>query len=241
MNKFKTALLASAGSVILAGAAFAADLPMKSAAPMVGPIPYTNWTGGYIGGHIGVGSSDATCAPGGPAYADCAGMFYNSTLRGHDTNFLLGVQAGYDWQDRYFVYGVVGDWSWTNLKSNAVGQSGSVSYESKVNWLASFRGRAGIALDNTLIYATGGVALGSFGETPFQGKNFAYNFTATQVGWVAGMGVEHRISRNWSVNFEYLHYDLGNDTKTYTAGGESYTHTFTHVVDTGRIGFNYRF
>ena len=57
MNKFKSALLASAGSVILAGAAFAADLPMKSAAPMVAPIPYTTWTGAYIGGHIGVGSS----------------------------------------------------------------------------------------------------------------------------------------------------------------------------------------
>ena len=39
-------------------------------------------------------------------------------LSGHDTNFLLGVQAGYDWQDRYFVYGVAADWTWTNLKSS---------------------------------------------------------------------------------------------------------------------------
>lgn len=240
MKRWKLTLLTSASSVLLAGSAFAADLPTKTA-PMAAPIPYMNWTGPYIGGHIGVGSSDASCAPGGPAYADCAGMFYNSTLRGHDTNFLAGVQAGYDFQDRYFVYGVVGDWSWTNLKSNAVGQSGSVSYESKVNWLASFRGRAGIALDNTLIYATGGVALGNFGETTMLGKTNSYNVTTTQVGWVAGLGVEHRFTRNWSVNFEYLHYDLGNSTKSYTNDSESYTHTFTHVVDTGRIGLNYRF
>ena len=87
--------------------------------------------------------------------------YYHSD-HGRDINVLGGVQAGYDWQyGRSFVFGVVGDWTWTNLKTNVSNMSGSISYESKVNWLASFRGRAGLALDDTLVYVTGGLGVGN--------------------------------------------------------------------------------
>ena len=61
-----------------------------------------------------------------------------------------------------------------------------------------------------------------------------------KVGWVGGMGVEHKLNRTWSVNAEYLHYDLGKSTGSVGANGYSYTHEFNHVVDVLRVGVNYR-
>ena len=240
MKTLKLTLLASAGIVALAGSSYAADLPLKAAAPVA--LPVANWTGPYVGAHIGVGGAQNGCRPGGVTSSGytCAGNDGEDT--GRDISFVGGVQAGYDWQDRYFVYGIAADWSWTGIKSKTVGNSGSVSHTSRVNWLASFRGRAGLAVDTTLIYVTGGVALGNFKENVLIGLSGANTtFSDTIVGWVAGVGVEHRFSRNWSVALEYLHYDFGSTNHTYTStGGSSYNHDFTHVVDAVRVGLNYR-
>ena len=82
----------------------------------------------------------------------------------------------------------------------AFSNSGSASWESKVNWLASFRGRAGLTLDTNLIYLTGGVALGDFKNSLWVGTSSgAADLTQTRVGWVAGLGFEHKFNNNWSV------------------------------------------
>lgn len=238
-------LLATASGVVLAGSAQAADLPLKAVAPAA--IPYANWTGPYIGAHAGVGSSNSTCRPDftgnpGGACASYAYAYYGNTWTASDTSGLIGVEVGYDWQQRYFVYGVAADWSWTGLKGRSVGCSGSCSYEAKVNWLASFRGRAGMALDDTLIYVTGGLALGGVEDKTFVGHPTLPNstFDDVRVGWVAGVGAEHKFSRNWSAKLEYLHYDLGKTSEQVSANGYSYAHEFAHVVDVLRAGVNYR-
>jgi outer membrane immunogenic protein len=238
MKHWKQTLLASASCVVLAGSAYAADLPLK-AGPVV--LPVASWTGPYIGAHIGAGSYQNTCRVGGISIDGYNCSRGDNTDFGRDVSFLGGVQAGYDWQDRYFVYGVVADWTWTSLKTKTFGNSGSISYESKVNWLASFRGRAGLALDNTMVYMTGGVAVGNFDENIQQGSAQATSFNDTLVGWVAGAGIEHRFNRNWSAMLEYLHYDFGTNNHIYTpTAGNTYNHDFTHVIDAVRVGLNYR-
>ena|ERR1044071_6103001 len=239
MTNWKRTLLATASGIVLAGSAQAADLPLK-AAPMA--LPITNWTGFYIGGHIGAGTSLDTCglAAGGNSYA-CSDYGRNLTAR--DTGFVGGVNAGYDWQDRSFVYGVAADWTWTSIHSKIVDVSGSSGYQSKVNWLASFRGRAGLAVENTLVYATGGLALGNFKECIAcggTGTDWAHSSTNTWVGWVAGVGVEHKFNRNWSVDFKYLHYAFGSRDIDTTYSTTTYHHRFSHSVDVATIGLNYR-
>jgi len=237
MKHWKQTLLASASGVVLASSAYAADLPLKAAAPAY--MPVANWTGPYIGGHIGVGSHHSTCNTVGDY--NCAGNAEVAAVTNQDTNFLLGVQAGWDWQDRYFVYGIAADWTWTNMKGRTVGSSGSKSWESKVNWLASFRGRAGLALDNNLIYVTGGVAVGEFENNVHIASETNAILKQTRVGWVAGAGFEHKFNRNWSFFAEYLHYDFGNWEQSHSGPTYSYTHKFDSVIDVGRVGMNYRF
>src|SRR5258705_13444439 len=65
MKTLKQALLASAGVVVMTGSVYAADLPLKAAGPML--LPVSNWTGPYIGAHVGAASYQSTCAVAGPS------------------------------------------------------------------------------------------------------------------------------------------------------------------------------
>jgi outer membrane immunogenic protein len=233
------------------GGALAADLPLK-AAPMA-PIAVSNWQGGYIGAHVGVARLNTICDPGyGGAYGYYSCGYGPQTLSGSDTNVLGGVQIGYDWQDRTFVYGVVADWSWTGLKVKQQNSGNSFGFEAKIDWLASFRGRAGLAVENTLVYVTGGVALGGVKAQGVGGPSCdcnGYTYSTldkTRVGWVAGVGFEHKLtsSPRWSVVGEVLYYDLGRESGGAGCSGCSsfvYNNEYHFEVVSARVGVNYKF
>ena len=72
---------------------------------------------------------------------------------------------GYNWQQGSFVYGLEGDWSWIGARTSYLlpginGGGADLSSSFDLNWLATLRGRAGLALDATLVYVTGGAAVG---------------------------------------------------------------------------------
>src|ERR1700754_2663240 len=79
----KRVLLSAVAFSVLAAPAFAADMPARTytKAPVyTPPQAIYNWTGFYIGGHVG-----GAFAPSG-------------SLDGNDGRFLGGVQAGFDYQ-----------------------------------------------------------------------------------------------------------------------------------------------
>lgn len=262
MKKLRTQLLATAAVVAMGGSAYAADMGMPvKAAPAPAPIPYTNWQGFYIGGLVGAARLNETASP---SYTQtstsrpfvnpspCGGSFYSQpgSCSTAATGVAAGVEIGYDWQDRYFVYGVAADWTWTGLKhSQSKTQSGTTAWthQAKVDWLASFRGRMGLAVDNTLVYFTGGLALGevksSVRATTDAGLLYDWGtLSKVQAGWVAGLGVEHKFNQNWSIKAEALYYDLGRSSATGTAAArETYQTEFTHEVIVGRVGLAYHF
>jgi outer membrane immunogenic protein len=260
MKKVRTHLLATAAVVALSGSAFAADMGLPMKAPPPAPIPYAGWQGWYIGGAVGAARLNTTgTLTGGSESGDslpgtCSGGAFDRTAIGScstgTTGFTAGVQVGYDWQTRYFVYGVVADWTWTGLKHtvrNTVASS-LPFFRAQVDWLATFRGRMGLAVDDTLVYFTGGLALGqlrsSMGNGPnvFSSANFDNALNKVQAGWVAGAGVEHKLTQNWSVFGEFLYYDFGHKSNTVAAtAGNTYTSEFTHEIFQGKVGLNYRF
>lgn len=86
------------------------------------------------------------------------------------------------------------------------------------------RARLGYApTDRLLAYATGGLAYGNSSlstglSRPSPGltgrENGANNCergsaAATKVGWTVGAGLEWALTGAWSVDAEYLYYDLG--------------------------------
>jgi outer membrane immunogenic protein len=127
---------------------------------------------------------------------------------------------------------------------------GQFTASEKLNWLGTLRGRFGMVVANrALIYATGGLAYGSFDlATNFAAP--AFNFPATgnvtHAGYTLGGGVEWAYDARWSTKLEGLYYNLG--TTTLLAGDTTGNFpTFIRGKDFElqggiiRLGLNYKF
>jgi outer membrane immunogenic protein len=210
-----------AGVAILAlgvASASAADIarrPMPYKAPAYVEAPFT-WTGLYAG------------AFGGGAWgrSDFSAPLTTGTF---DTDgWLAGGTLGYNYQTGNIVLGIEGDAAWTDIKGTAA--CGALTCETKNNWLATVRGRAGYAFGRFLPYITGGAAFGDI-KTSVSGLGSS---NETRVGWTAGGGLEANIAGPWSAKVEYLYVDLGSGS-SILGSDASFT---TNIV---RAGINYKF
>lgn len=221
MQKYKGFLLATASGVVFAPGVQAADLPLKAAPAYV---PAVSWQGWYGGFHVGAASQRGD-----------SNIVGSSGYANDSINFIGGGQIGYNWQRGNFVYGLEADIS--GLAGNTNTSDGYITYGNSISWLATFRGRWGLAVSDTLVYATAGIAVGGVKNT-FQILGLGdYSASKTRVGWVVGGGVEHMWSRNWTLGLEALFVDLGR----YTGLKDGFTHRFSNQAVIGRFKANYRF
>ena len=119
-----------------------------------------------------------------------------------------------------------------------------LSMSRDLNWLSSVRGRVGYTWDQTLFYATGGIAWGNFGYAASAafGPSASTSFSDTKTGWVIGGGAEWAFSPGWSLRAEYLHYEFaGTSRAVSTAGGTVNFGWQDTSVDVVRTGVTYRF
>jgi outer membrane immunogenic protein len=247
MKKF---LLAGAAlAFISANPAFAADLPMK-APPMAAPVAVYNWTGFYIGGHVGGGWGDLgsiELAPGTTAFPTGT-VFSKHNLSG----FLGGVQGGFNWQaSNNFVLGVEGEYSWADLTGSETTVSVVNRFVSnntaKTKDLALVTGRLGYAANNWLFFVKGG---GAWGQGSSNGTGFLANGTffdttssgTNRSGWVVGGGVEWGFAPSWSAKIEYNHIDFGSSTVAVNSSrGTTNFVSSSETIDLVKGGINYRF
>ena len=145
MKKF---LLATVALASISAPALAADLgarPYYNNAPAYA-APIYNWTGFYIGGHIGGAFSGSN-------------SFNGLVLNDHNSRLMGGVQAGADWQFApNWVLGVEGQYSW--LGSNNVNAvfPGGFFYNNDQRAIGSITGRVGWTWGPGLVYVKGGYA-----------------------------------------------------------------------------------
>src|SRR5262245_44129488 len=151
------------------GSAWAADMLVRPAPPQP---PVYNWTGFYVGAHLGAGwgrkqwaDVDEFCK----FNVACAPL----ELGSHDAKGLLGgLQAGFNWQAGPVVFGIEAQYSWADLKGDhedtisfASGTVvGQLSFEqfnqrdrlfTKVDQIGTIAARLGLAAgpqDRTLFY-----------------------------------------------------------------------------------------
>ena len=240
-------LLATVGTVATAaagGSVQAADMGMPvKAMPL--PAPSVSWAGWYVGVNAGAAWQQMTGGYGPNGVSDeveSPGSISGST-------FIGGGQVGYNWQDGNFVYGLEGDFSGLT-KGNINGGSGfeankGPTMRTSMDWLSTVRGRAGLAVGNTMVYMTGGLAIGrvhdGFAANGFNSDSVAFkNVTKTKVGWTVGGGVEHMLSQNWTVGVEALFVDLGNSTTNFNFDGTNKVAKFSNQAGIGRLKLNYK-
>src|SRR5581483_9206177 len=101
------------------------------------------------------------------------------------------------WQFKNWVVGAAADWSAMDVHGSAyfpavdAGKSDQIA--SRYDWLGTARGRLGYAVDKSLFYGTGGLAVGRVKNTFQFDVTGADNYIAdaeTRVGWTAGAGWE---------------------------------------------------
>lgn len=237
----KRLLLASVGLIALGIAvpASAADLGVRRG-PAVAPVavaPIYNWTGFYIGAHIGWGSVELNST----LLVDIPPFLTGTSFGGTQDGFLGGGQAGFNWQTGAWVLGIEGQISWTDISESATITLGGLTSTStsSVDWLGTLAARVGVASANWLFYVKGGLAfldwsvsntiLGGFGTV---------SAGDTEWGWMVGVGIEYGFTPNWSAKIEYNYMDFDVD-RTSFLGTPLFDHDLTaHVV---KFGINYRF
>jgi outer membrane immunogenic protein len=213
----------------------------------VAPVTF-NWTGCYIGGHLGgVASDDRTINSAG------------GTLDFGAAGFVGGGQAGCDHQfASNWVVGAEGRAAWSSLSSR---HGSSVRFPAfgnltvpaqfglKNDFLASVTARLGYAYGlGWLIYARGGVAwthekIDDAYISPAAGFAIDPSASVMRTGWTLGTGVEWAFATDWSANVEYNYHDFGTKGPIQLISPIEGI-TVAHLKDTihaATVGVNYHY
>jgi outer membrane immunogenic protein len=135
-----------------------------------------------------------------------------------------GGQIGYNFQRGNIVFGIETDFQGSGISDSA----GSLN--SSLDWFGSVRGRLGYAFERALVYGTGGFG---YGQVTNEG------LSQTQTGWVAGAGVEYKITPSWSAKAEYQYFDLGEHGGLNNTGPLDDAYSGRTQFSTFRVGVNY--
>jgi hypothetical protein len=192
--------------------------------------PFRN--GGEPGAGGGGGGLNGAGTPGtGGIAGDSFGVDADTTY----SDALVGLHIGYNWQSGNLVYGVEADIDANNSLDTLLG---------------SLRGRLGWASDRTFVYITAGLAYlsvadsvsnvflggdggsgGDGGEAGGAGGVGAPGIGVAPVvaeggsgaGFVAGLGVEYRLTREIGLGLEGLYYTFEDDNLGITEDGDFFS------------------
>jgi outer membrane immunogenic protein len=200
-------VLGAALSLAITGAAIAADVAPPNYY-YTAPAPLaSSWAGPYIGATLGYEWGRVSNNPTQP------------------TGIEGGLEAGFNWQHGNFVYGGEAD-------INLSGAEDTFSpWQFSNPWFGTLRGRAGVAINNVLLYGTAGLSYGSLTAT----SPGNLSETHTSVGWVAGAGAEIGFAPHWSAKAEWLYIDLADHSFSVTGADNGLSANLL------RLGVNYRF
>jgi outer membrane immunogenic protein len=272
-------------AALLMGSALAADLAVKAPiykAPP--PPPVYSWTGFYVGLNAGVGWGNfdpTTSMVFSPVGAFAASSVTAVNAAGpqsiNPTAFTGGVQAGFNWQAGMFVLGVEGDIESFRLSGTATTTAVypqfapavfTITSSANTTWLATARGRLGVAVNNWLFFVSGGAAFtnlnGAFafndncgfvpacsGGGPAFNSIEAATLSGTKTGYTVGGGVEAALWGNWTAKAEYLYVNFGTVTMTgliaspaviaFGSNNNPFTHSLDLKANILRVGLNYKF
>jgi outer membrane immunogenic protein len=233
-EQMKKILPATVALWALASPAVGADIggrPYYNTTPPPAYAPIYNWTGFYIGGHLGGAFSSSN-------------NFDGLALSDNSARLLGGVQGGFDWQFHpSWVVGVEGQYSWVGGNQlNAAFPPGFI-YNNDQRAIASITARLGWTWGPGLLYVKGGFAhsdnrqtLTTFGGAPVP---FVLDQDPSN-GFTIGGGVEYMFAPNWSAKAEYQFYDFG-DARFLAPGALVPLGSFQNEEHTFKAGINYRF
>ncbi len=217
--------------------------------PAIAPTPAHgfDWGGFYVGAHAGYGAGRASWTDLDPVrHVDVGGG-------------LAGGQFGLNLQVGRIVFGAELDFAWSGIDGGitvATPDPGlgatTLDLATRTDWLGTAAGRIGFAHDRWLVFAKAGAAAAwqrhAWQQTAPGLLTISTSGHHHHAGVLVGAGVEHALTRNWSVKAEYDFIDFGRETVlTYgTAtgllnGNVLAPNTVRQQLHLAKLGVNYRF
>ena len=204
-----------------------------------------------------------------------------SALPGNSpSGVMAGGKLGYNFRiSPQVVVGLEADLQGTALDSQALFEAATqtlalqtltstVRIDQSLDYIGTLRGRLGwLVMPSVLLYATGGLAYANIQTSTFieqtntnsslADASARHRSSDMRFGWTLGAGIEAMLGAGWSINGEYLYYDLGSrnfsagEIAPLLTGGAIGAGTPMHVNDVsistrfeghiGRIGLSYHF
>ncbi|MGX4772212.1 outer membrane protein [Bradyrhizobium guangdongense] len=205
---------------------FGGDMRAQASAASAASSPAAprDWTGVYIGGHLGAGAGTSDFADPYPSFG------FGDRVR--TAGAVAGAQIGVNYQRGHAVVGLEAAGSWSRVEGTFTCFTGfpdpfaaGMNCGSTLDRLATFTGRLGYAADSTLYYVKAGAAVG---HTNFMlnadpvlnamglgNTGGVLNSSTTAWGWTAGAGIEHALDAHWSVVGDYKYVDLGSTPASF--------------------------
>ncbi|MGB5182612.1 MAG: outer membrane beta-barrel protein [Xanthobacteraceae bacterium] len=246
------------GFAMAAVPAQAADMgvPSRSYYPPLPPAIY-DWTGIYLGGHIGGGMLVDSVSQNG---VSLGGFNVANTGNLRPAGVIGGAQVGANYEFAPWVVGVEGTWTESAINGNTViGCAGaapacqipptatfiaSERFTSQAQWFAALTGRVGYAANDWLFYAKAGGAWMRVRYTEDLLTTAGGVTAATQVitdnrtGFTVGAGIEFGLVENLSAKIEYDFYDFGSKNYNFSSITPVSVSSNLHTII---VGLNYRF
>jgi outer membrane immunogenic protein len=237
-------------TIALTAAALAFSTTLVHAADAVVDIP-SDWTGFYVGLNAGYGGYDLEGTfdmndfdPGDTFESEGEGPFDLSP-----EGIVGGVHAGYNYQIDQFVLGIEADLTKMDLSDSVRFPTDDVELSTELDWMATVRGRVGVAFHDFLLYGTAGAAFADFtykadADIDDDDPNEKGSVDVESVGLVLGGGAEYAINESWSLKGELL-YVIFNEEEDTSELVPSQTNDDDSIeikdLYTARIGISYRF
>ena len=235
MKAFTRSLLAviATAAAVASVPVHAADMrmPVKAPPPVPPPVIY-NWSGLYIGGHLGGARAER-----------CLSVDEWDAEVCHDkTGWLGGGQIGYNFQAGQFVFGVEFSGSFSGLGGESrdfPNCCDDARLTSDGKSLLLLTGRVGFAADRALFYITGGGAWSRNKVTLWTDCCGVFSRDIDRQGWTIGGGIEYGITPNFSIAGQYNFVDLGGKDVVFGLNDfHGHTSNELHVFT---VRLNYRF
>jgi outer membrane immunogenic protein len=235
--------------------ALAADIavPATSYYPKFPPPAIYDWTGIYVGGHIGGGIlTDSVSQNGVSASPNATNLTGSGNLS--PAGVIGGGQLGANYEIAPWVIGIEGSWTDSGVQGNTLIGVGSTAivpppvigqerFTSNDLWVAAVAGRVGYAANNWLFYAKAGGAWLHVTYTedllaaPTPVTVSTQNIRDNRTGFTVGAGIEFGLVENLSGKIEYDFYDFGSKNYNFVITPVSVSSSL-HALT---VGLNYRF
>jgi outer membrane immunogenic protein len=255
--------LALAGAVTV-GAARAADIfdgrESRKGSP---PAPRCAlFHGFYLGAHAGTAFHDWSWNDRDAWAKKGWGERLPSTVSDTESGFIGGLQGGFNWQRGCTVFGFEADWSWADLDSTKGHTDGSsiasLTVKSDIDGFGTLRTRAGIVMDNLLLYVTGGLAFANVDrswtlQNDDDDEVKSFKSSETRFGWAAGFGAEWALTDRITIKSETLWLRFDDDSFTAFNNNDNHNNHKDNDEERGarfdlqdnlfvaRIGMNFKF